>query len=446
MNTTPTKFRFLRTPRASVLLLCGALAAPAVMATPVVSQDDTAAPAADSAPADGSGDAGAHVPPGAEARPAVDAPLAAWQGALLDLAWQAASAMPLEPHVRNRSRSQAEVVEACLALDQPARARARLEGIANWQRGEALADLAVWCVQHGATADVDADLERARQVAEAPGDDTWQDWQRARIRAKIAQAHILLGHDEAAARFSNDLEPSEEGHVQVARALAGGKQGYDEQVAALDSAIQAANLDLVRGCIEACTGLYDTNYDDAARRAELEQKLAVAGTKIPRALGIESLVDLAGIALAHGDRDNALALASRAHDMLEANPWVAEDEVPLRALIAGMRGRAGDLDLARKEIADALALYERDQRTIADVFRAGVLRPVAEACQSMGETQTARSIYAQAIEAGALNPNSRPRAQDLVSTCCSMARHGVPPEEALQARLKAIAEALGDPW
>ena len=55
-------------------------------------------------------------------------------------------------------------------------------------------------------------------------------------------------------------------------------------------------------------------------------------------------------------------------------------------------------------------------------------------------------MYKTAVEEGTANPNSRPRAEDLTATCCSMALSAVEPDKELWAKLKQIYEGLGEPW
>ena len=87
---------------------------------------------------------------------------------------------------------------------------------------------------------------------------------------------------------------------------------------------------------------------------------------------------------------------------------------------------------------------EREQ--IVDIYRAGVLRDLAEAESVMGDAASALALYAQAVEEGVHNINSRPRAEDLSATCRSMAVHGVAPDPELRERMAAIFEGLGSPW
>jgi hypothetical protein len=64
----------------------------------------------------------------------------------------------------------------------------------------------------------------------------------------------------------------------------------------------------------------------------------------------------------------------------------------------------------------------------------------------MGNISRAIELYKRTIEAGIENPNSRPRAEDLSATCCSMALHNVKPDAELLSRISQIRDGLGDPW
>jgi len=80
------------------------------------------------------------------------------------------------------------------------------------------------------------------------------------------------------------------------------------------------------------------------------------------------------------------------------------------------------------------------------MFRAGALRPVAEAYHALGDAKTALAIYRIAVDDGAENPNARPRAEDLTETCISMAVRGVQPDERLLTRIRQIEAGLREPW
>ena len=111
-----------------------------------------------------------------------------------------------------------------------------------------------------------------------------------------------------------------------------------------------------------------------------------------------------------------------------------------------LRFRAGDTETARSELKQAIELFDKNNEKIVNIEKAEILRSVAESYKSIGDISLSREIYKRAIEAGIENPNSRPRAEDLSATCCSMAFNNVDPGAELLARIKEIKTNLSDPW
>ena len=375
-----------------------------------------------------------------------DKPLAAFQRELLEIAARAATALPKAPHLKNRSRAQESVVEACLELDQPLRALGEIEKIDNWRRGVGYADLAFYRAQHADTANVQHDLDLACEVAERSANEGDQDWSKDRIRALIAKTHVWLGQTREAAPFEAGVVDSEIGKVEAVKAMFVQSDDFDDRIASLKSSVAAGNFDQVHNALECCAELFDRFYDDAKRRSEAEEAIKRAWKKLPIMIRIDLTTELIGFALAHEDLDKGLALVEEAERIVDGAQWTTEARVPLIARLAALRHGSGDPGRARQEVDAALAMYEAERAKIADVFRAGVLRPVAEAYESIGDSATALVIYERAVEEGVGNPNSRPRAEDLSATCRSMALHAVAPDESLRSRMLEICEQLGPPW
>ena len=389
----------------------------------------------------------------AESKAAIaDAPLAAYQIELLDIAFKAASAFPSKAQLKNRSRIQATVVDASFELDQPRRALAQVEQIDNWRRGVGYADFAFYCAKHGDGSEVQHFLDLADKLAKdleastRDEDSTAQGWQRDRIRSKIACTYLQLGRAEDAARYEQGLADSEIGRVAALRATQLADDAFDKQLAALDVAVATGNFDQLRGAIESYAQFFARFYSDLQRRAQLEGKIAAAYAKLPIQVRVESLGALTLTALDHEDPAKALELVANAQQLVDGAQWTAESGIPMRARLAGLRHRAGGQQEARKDLDSGLALYDAQRGEIVDIYRAGVLRPLAEAYQSMGDQAASLKLYKRAIEEGAVNPNSRPRAEDLSATCCSMAIGGVEPDAELRARILHILGGLGDPW
>ncbi len=380
-----------------------------------------------------------------------DKPLAGFQRELLDLAFQTATALPVEPHIKNRSRAQEAVVATCLELDQSRRALEYAERIDNWRRGAAYADIAFYSAQHGDVSGARHCLDLARRISERVEDEAVEDasaqrWRTDRIRATIARTYLSLGQPEQAAQFEAGVAQSEAGEVEALKVARTDAEAFDEQLAALDSVVATGDFDQVRNALDSYAELYDRSYASEDRRAQVEAKIKAAWKKLPIMVHVELLMELSGYALDHEDRAKALALVEEAELLVNGSRWSPEDQLPVIARMAILRYRAGDEGKARSEADAALAMFDAARDRIVNIYRAGTLRPLAEAYRSMGDTAAALTVYKRAVEEGVENPNSRPRAEDLSATCCSMALHAVEPDAELWARLREVFEGLGQPW
>ena len=111
----------------------------------------------------------------------VDKSLKAFQNELLDLAFKTATAMPMNPHIKDRSKAQEGVVSICLKLDQLKRAVAYIEQIQNWHRQSCYVDLAEYWAQHKNPEAMKYYISRAELV-----DASAEDWQKDTIKNRIS--------------------------------------------------------------------------------------------------------------------------------------------------------------------------------------------------------------------------------------------------------------------
>lgn len=381
------------------------------------------------------------APAVADVPAAHDSALAEFQRALLELAFDAASAIPLDPHIKDRGKAQANVVAACLTLDQPTLAQSYLDKIADWRRGAGYAELAQYFTQKR----LRVEAMRCLTIAE-PYVEKTADWQRDRIRIKIAGAYLLLGDSKKAGSFEAGTDESESGALDAVEAATAPDDAFSSQIAAVHEAAGSGDFDKARHALEVCVELFSRYYDNTTRRAEVEKALESAWNLLPIVIRLDLIARVAKVAHSHGDRDKATELINRAQSLMDGVTWLPEDQVPRMARLAALRHAAGDTATAQRQIDDALALFLEQREQILNIDRAGVLRVIAEAHQSMGNTDDAHATFALALEAGVENPNSRPRAEDLAATCASLAVHAVEPDEVLWARLRQIRAALDHPW
>lgn len=382
-----------------------------------------------------------------------NATVSTFQQELLDLAFQAASAFPTNPHIKNRCRAQEEVVAACLKLGQAKSALQYLEKIDNWRRGSAYADLAYFLAERGETDEVPRLLDLANKIAEKPlptQDDepeaTALNWQRDRIRVKIARTHALLGQMQQAAQFEKDANESEQGKVDIVRAIQSKGEDFEKQILAIEKAVATGNFELTRNALEACAQLFRRFYVDTEKRGQAEKTIKSSWTKLPIQVRIELMMQMTEAALERSDRSKALALVNETKSIFESTTWRSEDRVATMGKIARLRFLAGEAKEARTETDAAYALYGENRENIVNIYRAQALRSIAEAYHVFGDAEASRAVYMHAIAEGLENPNSRPRAEDISATCRSMALYRVEPDEELWTRLRQVVRGLGQPW
>jgi tetratricopeptide (TPR) repeat protein len=238
----------------------------------------------------------------------------------------------------------------------------------------------------------------------------------------------------------------ESGKLAAVRAMRMDADAFAAELSALDALVATGSFDPMLNALDAYAELFNRFYDDADRRAEVEAKIEACVSKMPVNVHIELLQKLARYALERRDQGKALTLVNAAQHAMARATWIPEQRIRLAARLAEVRHHAGDTEQARKDVDAARAMFEAERDAIVNIYRAGALREVAEAYQAIGDASAALAIYKRAIEAGVENPNSRPRAEDLSATCCSMAKAGFEPDESLRARIAEVQAALGDPW
>lgn len=371
----------------------------------------------------------------------VDQPLAEFRWELLDAAYSAASAMPLKPHVKDRSRAQTSVAEVCFELEQPQKALKFVEGIANWERGAGYADFAFYCVQRGDARDVRKYLEMARQIAAGE-----EDWRRDVVMIKVARTLELLGQSQQATELEAGVVNSEIGKLDVVRASQVGDAEFDKQFGALSETLAGGIFDRMRNALDACMVLLDRFYDNTERRELILKRITFYANQMPPSIRIDLQEQIAECAIRHNDPQTAGTAIKEVQYLVEHYGWLPESRVPLLARVSMLQAMAGDRVAARKSADDAIALFSAERDRIESFDRAEALLPIAEAFQALGDSAVALATYKRAVAEGSINPNARPRAEDLTATCISMAKSVVEPDAELWASMRQMREGLVDPW
>jgi tetratricopeptide (TPR) repeat protein len=381
---------------------------------------------------------------GADAGAPADQPLEPWRTDLLASAFDAVSGMPLNPHIDNRARGQMKVVEACLELNQPVRALEYIEHIPNWLKGQGYADYAYYSARHDFVDETHTFIALADEIAENPAT---IDWQRDRIRVKIAKSYLWLQDNEQANAYAEGAQMEEASRLTEVRMDRIDASLIEEQMGELDQAIRTGSLEVQHRALKGYVRLFDRLYDDAESRSKIESTVYSSSIDLPAVMQVEVVLDLADVAVAHEDPDKVKMLLRVAKERTGGLRLAPELQVRVLARMAGLEHASGDTEAAVEITLDALEYFDAEEHRITNIFRGRALQPIAETLAKMGRRDSAHEVYRMIIEEYAsISGNSRPCADTLSHACCSMAVHGVRPSDELMARILEIRDGLGDPW
>jgi tetratricopeptide (TPR) repeat protein len=349
--------------------------------------------------------------------------------ALVAAADAVADMIPAAPHARDRALMQEEAVKGWIALGDLGRAERAMRRIGDWRRGEATALVAQARIARGEVDAARTLLAEARELASRE-----DDWRRDRIGAEVARALVAAG-DLAA--IDGLVDPA---------STAVPADGLESRAAVFDRAIASGAFDLVRGGLDGYLAIVRRADCDEAWRARAEKAVDGALPGLPYDLRVRYLVELAGAIDGPGRADRARALLDRADGVMASAGFLPEDIVPIGTPIAVARARLGDRDAARAALRSLRAAFEARRDEVVNLRRATSWRTLATAYASLGDRADAEACFAAALEDGALNPNARPRAEDLCMTLLAMARSGFVPTDSMERRIREIRAGLVDPW
>ena len=360
---------------------------------------------------------------------------------LLDLAFQISTSIPTQPFPSDRAKMQALVAQACIkngSLIQATQYASKVEG---WRQGELFALIG----QQYATAN---ETQRARDFAaramEVAKNET--DWQRERIVIETAKIYLQLGDSAKASTLLEGATQAELGKLETARTTIVLESQLDNQADMFDKAIATMNFDLARGAIEGYLVWLDRVSEDEIRTTRALKAIDDALLGLPLDLQVKYGVDLADHLHKNLKRDLAILKLDKATEIFSATTFLPEDVAPLGAMLARARIRMGDEQSARLILQRLYSEYSTRREGIVNLRRATSLRAMAEGFCELGDRDDAITCYNLALEEGTINPNARPRAEDLGATCISMAEYGIALTPELKNRIDTIRSSLTYPW
>ena len=382
-----------------------------------------------------------------------NAPLAAYQSDLLQLAFTAASKFPSDPHAKNRGRAQDVVVAACFGLQQPLQALAFAPHVEGWHRAIAYADFAWCCAKVGDAEMTKRYVKLAEAVLEEQrNDNTAQEWRADKVRVKIARAFDTLGLADKVAEYLGQVAEASRGAVDARWSSTMADRIGAMSLAAAEGELQRITdgfLNQAMGeqytSLMLLGGMHGKFFTNEPLRSAIEERIYARFDKLPTKLRLDAMAPLVEHYVANGDADAARDGVVRMTDLMAKFQFRTEDRIPQLARIGELRLLCGDAERARAELLTAINDYQEHRDEVVNIYRCETLRPLALAWHKVGDAEQANDLLALALEESLENPNSRPRCDDLVETCVAMAEHELQPSPALLARMREICEGLSNP-
>lgn len=369
--------------------------------------------------------------------------LSAEQVRLLSLADEVAGLIPGEDFEVDRSADRAAVVDCCIELGDLDRAEALAARIENWRRGDSLVRIGRARLGRGDRAG--AERCAAKCLSDAGG---WRDWGIARVASGAASLYVALGEPDRAKGLLPPDAPDLRGAFEASRVDSVPASELPALADAFDAALMTQNLDVARAALDGHAGILRRALaaGDAATASRARQALAKGIAGLPPDLQVDYTLRVADVLRLAGRMDDARAEVARAGEAFARASLEAQSRATVGVPLAEAQFRTGDRAgaLARIDSLRADFLAHRDE--ITDLRRATSLRALAEGYMLLGERARAAESYADALREGAVNPNARPRANDLCGTLVSMARSGFAPGNELERSIASTKAGLGAPW
>jgi tetratricopeptide (TPR) repeat protein len=390
--------------------------------------------------------AGCASSPGKSSQAAMPAASVPGEGAargraLVAAAEEVADSIPVNPHARDRAIMQEEAVKGWIALGDLGRAETGMRRIGDWRRGEATALVAQARATRG---ELDAARALAAEARELAGRE--EDWKRDRIGAEVARTLATTGDLSQVDGLVDPTATAEAANVAAAMTAVVPADRLETQAAIFDQAIAVGAFDLVRGGLDGYLAIMRRADCDDAWRTRAVKAIDGALPGLPYDLRVQYLVALADALAARGRAAEARACLDRADGVMASAGFLPEDIVPIGAPIAAARTRVGDREAARAAFRALRATFESRREEVVNLRRATSWRALATGFMGLGDRADAEACFAAALEDGALNPNARPRAEDLCMTLLAMARSGFVPTDSMERRIREIRAGLVDPW
>lgn len=365
----------------------------------------------------------------------------------LEWGFRFASAIPENPHVADRSKSQYQILEVYIERDMPDEVAERAGRIADWRECLSYADLAVHFARMGGDEKFRLYLQRARECLHRITG--WQtSWQRDRISLRIAEAQVIAGQLNAAEKTEAEL-PAES--ASLARALRlsrmDGPGDYEKSVNQLQSMEISKHMEVQRDIGRAYIAILRQlgTKATAEQCVSLQTRVYEVAERLPQPLQHEVLCSLGRAAFAVGRKEMGHGVLEYSEGKLKGRELKARFDVKALVAVAEIWDeKAQEPQRAQSMLDQARELLMKSSLKGND--RVSATLSLAHGFVIHGRKDPAWDLFRQALHMASSQKNARPRAMAITDICAVIGSLGMSLPDEMGKELKRQYEALGDPW
>jgi hypothetical protein len=365
----------------------------------------------------------------------------------LEWGFKFASAIPVKPHIADRSKSQYQILEVYLERDMPDEMAESASRIADWRECLSYADLAVHFALKSRDEKVQDYINLAKECRNRLTG--WKrSWQRDRILLRIAEAQVISGQFDAAEKSESEL-PAES--ASLARTLRlsriDGPVDYENSVTKLQSMENSKHMEVQRDVARAYLQILRQMGPKATAEqcSFLQARVYGLVENLPQLLQHEILCSLSRAAFAAGRKEMGCRILEDAEKRLKLRQLKARFDVATLTELSRIWAKEGqDLQRAESILNEAKDLLLKSGLKGTD--RVTALISLAEGYVDFGNRDAAWDYFRQALQTAGLQTNARPRAMAITQICAAIGRWGLPLPDDMVKEITRHYEALGNPW
>jgi hypothetical protein len=367
--------------------------------------------------------------------------------ASLEWGFKFATAIPVKPHIVDRSKAQYSILKSYIDIDKPETAIRLAEKIDDWRRCLIYADLAYYFAENNSKEKAELCLKRAGECENLlEGHNAG--WQKDRTLKRMAEVQVITGQwdsiDESGTELSTE---SAESTKAMMYGRLSGPESYSKSMDQLRALETSEHLEVKRDVALSYISILNQLGKDASddQCDTLKTRVASVTDMLPLLVKHDILCKLSRTAFETGHWDTGRDVFDEALENLNKREKNARYDVPSLSELARIWRRAGgEPERSESLLREAEALLKKSSLKSTDLAR--TMSSLALGFGIQGDEEKAWTCFSKALQAAASQVNARPRAMAVTAICNDMAQSGMELTGTINTELANMYETLGSPW